>query len=90
MSSTRQLKRLESSSKSPIFSHLSESLSGVSTIRAYKAEDRFTRMMNHHLDENLVYFYPNRSSMRWLALRLEMVSKYILIHILLINTFLIL
>lgn len=76
MASTRQLKRLESSSKSPIFSHLSESLAGVSTIRAYKLENKFIRMMQHHLDENLVYFYPNRNSTRWLGLRLETVSLY--------------
>lgn len=73
MGSTRQFKRLESSSKSPIFSHLSESLAGVITIRAYKLEERFINMMQHYLDENLVYFYPNRNSTRWLGLRLEMV-----------------
>ena len=36
VASMRQLKRMDSASKSPIFSHFSESLSGVSSIRAYK------------------------------------------------------
>lgn len=36
VASMRQLKRMDSASKSPIFSHFSESLTGVSSIRAYK------------------------------------------------------
>lgn len=36
VASMRQLKRLESASKSPIFSHFTESLTGVGTIRAFK------------------------------------------------------
>lgn len=75
IASTRQLKRLESTSKSPIFSHLSETLAGVSTIRAYKAEHRFIKMMQFYLDENLVYLYPNLHAIRWLGLRLEMVKN---------------
>ena len=39
VASMRQLKRLESASKSPIFSHFSESLTGVSSIRAYKVNN---------------------------------------------------
>ena len=44
VASMRQLKRLESASKSPIFSHFSESLTGTSSIRAYKAEKRFVKI----------------------------------------------
>lgn len=71
----RQLKRMESASKSPIFSHFSETLSGVSTIRAYKSQNRFIHMMEKHLDENLLFYFPNNISNRWLALRLELVFK---------------
>ena len=70
----RQLKRMESASKSPIFSHFSETLTGVSTIRAYGMQHNFIRKMENFVDENLLYYFPNNISNRWLALRLEFVS----------------
>lgn len=73
----RQLKRLESASKSPIFSHFSETLTGVSTIRAYRVQNRFVKIMQSRIDENLVYYYPNNVSNRWLALRLELIGNLI-------------
>jgi ATP-binding cassette subfamily C (CFTR/MRP) protein 1 len=73
VASMRQLKRMDSASKSPIFSHFGETVNGVSTIRAYRAEKRFIRMMEHHVDENLLYYFPNNISNRWLAIRLELV-----------------
>lgn len=77
VASMRQLKRLDSASKSPIFSHFNETLTGVSTIRAYRAQDRFTKMMEHHVDENLKFYYPNNIANRWLALRLELLGNLI-------------
>ena len=38
VSTSRQLKRLESNSKSPIYSHFGETLNGLSTIRAFNME----------------------------------------------------
>jgi hypothetical protein len=70
----RQLKRMDSASKSPMFSHFSETLTGVSTIRAYKMQGDFVRTMQGHVDENLLYYFPNNISNRWLALRLELVK----------------
>jgi ATP-binding cassette subfamily C (CFTR/MRP) protein 1 len=70
----RQLKRMDSVSKSPMFSHFSETLTGVSTIRAYKMERSFVKTMENHVDENLLYYFPNNISNRWLALRLELVN----------------
>ena len=73
----RQLKRLDSASKSPIFSHFSESLSGVSSIRAYKVQHRFISDMQDRVDGNLLYYFPNNISNRWLALRLELIGNLI-------------
>ena len=60
----RQLRRLNSVSKSPIFSHFGESLTGVSTIRAYNAQNRFIKEMDDKIDENLIYYYPDTVSNR--------------------------
>ena len=73
----RQLKRMESASKSPIFSHFTETLTGVTTIRAYRVQNRFAKTMENRIDENLVYYFPNIISNRWLALRLELIGNMI-------------
>ncbi|RNA36438.1 multidrug resistance-associated 1 [Brachionus plicatilis] len=77
VASMRQLKRMESASKSPIFSHFSETLTGVTTIRAYNSQNRFIKIMQNHVDENLLFFFPNNISNRWLALRLELIGNLI-------------
>lgn len=74
VASMRQLKRMDSASKSPIFSHFGETVTGVSTIRAYNEQNRFIRIMERQVDENLLFYFPNNISNRWLALRLELVK----------------
>ena len=52
------MKRLDSVSKSPVFSHLGETLNGISTIKAYKAEKRFCETIQNRIDENNIFYYP--------------------------------
>eukprot|EP00117_Sycon_ciliatum_P046046 scpid33667/ scgid33028/ Multidrug resistance-associated protein 1; ATP-binding cassette sub-family C member 1; Leukotriene C(4) transporter len=77
VATSRQLKRLESVSRSPIFSHFSETLSGVSSIRAYSCQSRFIGESEDKVDFNQQAYYPSISSNRWLALRLEFVGNSI-------------
>ncbi|TPX44411.1 hypothetical protein SeLEV6574_g04522 [Synchytrium endobioticum] len=74
---SRELKRLDSVSRSPIYAHFSETLGGVSSIRAYKQEGRFQHVNEFRLDENQRAYYPSVSSNRWLALRLETIGSLI-------------
>ena len=69
--SSRELKRLDSVSRSPIYVHFSESLDGARTIRAFSATDRFLSHAITLVDANQkISFYGNAAS-QWLALRLQ-------------------
>jgi ATP-binding cassette subfamily C (CFTR/MRP) protein 1 len=74
---SRQLKRLESITRSPIYSHFSETLSGVATIRAYEVRESFINESDDRVDTNQTTVYPNIASNRWLSIRLEMVANII-------------
>uniref|UniRef100_A0A8B9PF63 Multidrug resistance-associated protein 4 n=1 Tax=Apteryx owenii TaxID=8824 RepID=A0A8B9PF63_APTOW len=50
LDTSRDIKRLESTTRSPVFSHLSSSLQGLWTIRALKAEERFQKLFDAHQD----------------------------------------
>lgn len=75
--SMRQLRRLNSVYKSPIFSHFGETLSGITTIRSFRAEHRFIKMMEEKIDTSLSFFYPDFISIRWLGMRLEFLGSLV-------------
>ncbi|XP_015783925.1 multidrug resistance-associated protein 1 [Tetranychus urticae] len=77
ISSSRQLRRIESVTRSPIYSHFSETVTGSTSIRAYGASERFTNEMYTRIDINHSSFYPNVGANRWLAIRLELLGNLI-------------
>ncbi|XP_069728809.1 ATP-binding cassette sub-family C member 3 [Phaenicophaeus curvirostris] len=79
VATSRQLKRLESVSRSPIYSHFSETVSGASVIRAYRRVKAFVDMSDLKTDENQKSYYPNIVSNRWLGIRVEFVGNCIVL-----------
>ncbi|KAJ3059383.1 hypothetical protein HDU98_004633, partial [Podochytrium sp. JEL0797] len=77
LSTSRELKRLDSTSRSPIYAHFQETLTGVSTIRAYQQSPRFITTNEYRVDFNMKAYYPSVSSNRWLAVRLEFIGSLI-------------
>ena len=75
---SRELKRLDSVSRSPIYAHFQESLSGIGTIRAYRQTERFTLENEWRVDANLRAYFPSISANRWLAVRLELIGSVII------------
>ncbi|KAF2669154.1 multidrug resistance-associated protein 1 [Microthyrium microscopicum] len=76
---SRELKRLDSVSRSPIYAHFQESLSGMSTIRAYRQQDRFSQENEWRVDANMRAFFPSISANRWLAVRLEFIGSVVIL-----------
>ncbi|XP_069809503.1 ATP-binding cassette sub-family C member 3 isoform X2 [Dendropsophus ebraccatus] len=58
VATSRQLKRLESVSRSPIYSHFSETITGASIIRAYGRQSSFVQLSDNKVDENQKSYYP--------------------------------
>ena len=75
VNTARQVKRLESISRSPIYSHFGETVSGATTIRAYNLTRQFISTNEKKIDDNQVCYYSTFVSSRWLAVRLGGHSK---------------
>jgi ABC-type multidrug transport system fused ATPase/permease subunit len=68
---SRETKRLDNITRSPVYALFSETLGGLETIRAYGEPERFQIDFSDKVDSNTRAYYNNKSADRWLSVRLE-------------------
>ncbi|KAI1092288.1 P-loop containing nucleoside triphosphate hydrolase protein [Rostrohypoxylon terebratum] len=74
---SRDLKRLESVNRSPLFQQFGETLSGVTTIRAYGDERRFIRENLTKINTQARPFIFLWAANRWLAFRTDLLGDFV-------------
>ena len=74
-----QIKRIESISRSPLYSHISLVLQGLCTIRALQIEDRITQDFHFLQDNHTRSWYHYIACNRWFSLRLDYLAAVLVL-----------
>ncbi|CDH57434.1 abc bile acid [Lichtheimia corymbifera JMRC:FSU:9682] len=74
---SRELKRMDSVSRSPLFSHFSETIVGVATIRAFGVTRQFMQEMLKRVDTNARPYYYVWTANRWVSLQFFLLGAVI-------------
>lgn len=88
ITSTREIKRIEATTRSPIYADFSATLDGLVTLRAYRLEDKVTHLFQKQIDENGRAWYSFLMASRWLGFRLDMETSTILIFVCMLSVIL--
>lgn len=72
--SSRDIKRLSSNAMSPIYAHFTETLQGLTTIRAMTATERFDRDFRGKLNDSIRAQLSAHAAEQWLVIRLQMMG----------------
>ncbi|KAL4065666.1 hypothetical protein V8B97DRAFT_2010327 [Scleroderma yunnanense] len=70
----RDLRRMESNSRSPIFSGFAELLEGIVTVRAFSSERRFLNDLHGKIDVTTKMWYNFWMTNRWLLLNFDLLG----------------
>ncbi|KAL4852933.1 Multidrug resistance-associated protein 1 [Chlorella vulgaris] len=74
-----ELQRLDAVSRSPIYAHFSETLSGVETIRAYRMVEHFSLSSDAKVDANHRAYFTARMANEWLSMRLDAIGACVVL-----------
>ncbi|KAG7392329.1 hypothetical protein PHYBOEH_006432 [Phytophthora boehmeriae] len=77
-SSARELKRLDSVTRSPILNLVSETISGIETVRAYKMVEVFSTRCEGLLNHNAKFFFASQAASRWFDMRTDWLVSVII------------
>ena len=74
LAGAREVKRLESTAKSPIFEQFNAVLSGITTIRAYDRTLSYEKLMDDKINTHSGCYYFTYAFSRWMAFRANMMG----------------
>ncbi|KAK2169807.1 hypothetical protein NP493_1174g00004 [Ridgeia piscesae] len=77
--SARQLRRIDSIRRSPIYAHFGETVTGTSSIRAYGQQRRFIDHSDFLVDENQKAYFFSFLLNRWRAVCLDLIGSSIVL-----------
>jgi len=61
-----------SSARSPVYSHISSTIQGLSVIRAYKEQAKFLQTHHFYQNEHTKAWYLKVATTRWFGMRLDL------------------
>jgi len=76
---SREMKRLESILRTPVYVNFTETIQGLPTIRAYHKQDHLIRLNQHYINENNRPLFLQINAQRWLGLRLESIGAFLVL-----------
>ncbi|KAJ2794766.1 hypothetical protein H4R20_006118, partial [Coemansia guatemalensis] len=79
ISSSREIRRLDSTTRSPIFAHFHETAAGITTIRAYNQQSRFITENEYRIGQHIRVDNASLLLNQWLAMRLETIGNLIML-----------
>lgn len=85
--SNREVKRLEALLRSRVYNTINESLSGMTTIKAYNEEERFCAINNKFLNSCNEATYLVYANQRWIGIWLDLLSNAIVFLIAILCSF---
>ncbi|KAE9136791.1 Canalicular multispecific organic anion transporter 1 [Phytophthora fragariae] len=75
----RELQRISKTTLAPVLNHMSESVDGVSVIRAFGQVQRFFQTSSAKLDANHKIWYAQVYVSQWFSLRIQLVGSLLLL-----------
>ena len=60
--------------RSPLYSHISSTIQGLSTIRAYKEEEKFLNNLHYYLNEHTKGWYLYIATNQWFGMRVDLIN----------------
>ncbi|KAF4697379.1 ATP-binding cassette sub- C member 8 [Perkinsus olseni] len=76
---SREVKRLDALTRSPIYNHFQQTQDGISTILAFRKQDAMDGLNSHLIDHHIRCNVVQMSSNRWLAIRLEAFGGFLVL-----------